>query len=98
MNDLVAYMNYGYAPLEGEHVFLKDHCHQPWVYAMQMYHFAVVRFAGIEDLKDKTILELGCGRGRGLLHLVLHLKPKRAIGIDLAAGSTAFCTDRYKEF
>jgi hypothetical protein len=63
-------MNYGYAALNDDGIYLKDHIHHPWVLSMQLYHHAVLSIANIKSLKDKTLLEVGSGRGGGLNFLM----------------------------
>ena len=79
----VTFMNYGYALTEGDKIYLKENKDDPWVYSMQLYNHAVVRFASINNLNVKRIAEVGSGRGGGISHITKILKPMEAIGIDL---------------
>jgi SAM-dependent methyltransferase len=70
-----AFMNYGYAPLDGP-VEIPD-------YGMALYDCV----AGRADLTGKEVLEVGCGRGGGTSFIYDQRKPGRMVGVDLAKGS-----------
>ena len=89
-------MNYGYAETKGDPIFLKEHAKDPWVCSMQLYNHAIVRFGGMSDMKNKTMAEVGSGRGGGISHLTTVLKPTKAYGIDLSPKNVEFCQERYK--
>ena len=90
-------MNYGYASLsEKDGIFLKEEKANPWVHSVQLYHHCVISLSQISSLKDKTMLEVGSGRGGGLMHVFKTLNPKHAYGVDLSPGNIDFCREAYK--
>lgn len=60
-------------------------------YALQLYH----RVASAADLRDKSVLEVGSGRGGGAAYIAKYLGPKRVHGVDLCPSSIAFCNEQY---
>lgn len=60
-------------------------------FRFQMYQYVVIKNGGLTDLKDKTLLETGCGRGGGLNYLSQILHPRHAIGVDHNAGQIDYC-------
>lgn len=68
-------MNYGY--LEDEHT-AED------LQGEELCRRLYLHVAGAIDLAGKTILEVGAGRGGGLVHVKQALSPKAAIGLDLS--------------
>ena len=46
-------------------------------FRFQMYQYVVIKNGGLTDLKDKTLLETGCGRGGGGV----------AVGVAVSEGS-----------
>ena len=74
------FMNYGYIPNkdEGEPIRPGEEIVQR--YPMQMYHF----LASKASLKDKTVLEIGSGRGGGAAYLAKTFQPQSYTGLDLA--------------
>jgi SAM-dependent methyltransferase len=86
-------MNYGYAPTEGKLECLtlqaKDEAER---YSIQLYDFVVSH----ESVKEKILLEVGCGRGGGASYITRYLGPKSYIGIDLSQNGIAFCNSYHK--
>jgi SAM-dependent methyltransferase len=56
-------------------------------YSMQMYHFVANKI----DLKGRSMLEVGCGRGGGLNYIKEHLNPRSVTGLDLNQKAINFC-------
>lgn len=91
-NRFLRFFNFGYEPLEGEEA--------PGPRLPRMFPnpdsarllFAVV---GDHDLRDRVVLEVGCGRGGNLGLLLEHAGIAHAIGTDLAFTSMAFCRRTY---
>jgi ubiquinone/menaquinone biosynthesis C-methylase UbiE len=81
----VLFMNYGYA----EHDSMID-LHPDMEknrYSVQLYH----HLGSSVDLKDKSIVEIGSGRGGGLAYINKAFSPATAIGIDLNQEAVKFC-------
>ena len=76
--------NYGFAPAEGE---------GPERFQHQMYLELVKLAAASGRIQAETsLLEVSCGRGGGLAHLVAHWPgPVRAVGIDIAPSAIRAC-------
>jgi ubiquinone/menaquinone biosynthesis C-methylase UbiE len=80
------FMNYGYVPLTGEYPgFEVANGHER--IPAQMYHYV----ASGADLRDRDLLEVGCGRGGGaaLVHQVFGCRS--TTGLDLSPQAIAFC-------
>ena len=89
-NAEVLFMNYGYHDPK-EHVELNN-ADEPNRYSVQLYH----RLAKTVDVKDKDIVEVGCGRGGGLSYIANRFSPASAFGVDLDARAAKFATSFYK--
>ena len=76
-------MNYGYAPLSDESFLTLDAADEINRYPIQLYHYLATKvpFEGLE------VLEVGSGRGGGAAYLKKYLKPKKIIGLDIAANA-----------
>lgn len=88
-NTEVIFMNYGYS---------KDNCKielsetdEKNRYSIQLYHFVSTAV----DIKGKTILEVGCGRGGGLSYINRYLSPQSVTGVDLNKKAINFCCANY---
>jgi ubiquinone/menaquinone biosynthesis C-methylase UbiE len=82
--------NYGYGPAEAEAT-----AYGPQEkYQLQLYREMA---KGLEDIawKDKTILEVGCGRGGGLHFLFQLLQPGHTTGIDFSQNAISDCQSHY---
>jgi len=53
-------------------------------YSLQLYHFMAERGLPKDTLQGKTVLEVGCGRGRGSAYVARAFKTRRYVGMDLA--------------
>jgi ubiquinone/menaquinone biosynthesis C-methylase UbiE len=81
-----AFMNYGYAPLEGADGQLAGaDVPEDDRYGLQLYG----RVAGAVDLAGKDVLEVGCGRGGGAAFVFERFGPRSMTGIDLAKTAIA---------
>ena len=76
-NAEVLFMNFGYSsPDQNVDLDPKD---EPNRYSIQLYH----QLATAVDLKDKSLLEIGSGRGGGLSYVASNFPLKSAMGVDL---------------
>jgi len=86
------FMNYGWASLEPGRQPLQlrpeDETNR---YCIQLYH----RVAAAVDLRDKAVLEVGCGRGGGASYVARYLAPRAMTGLELASKAVAFCQQYY---
>lgn len=79
-SDLV-FLNYGYEYLDSNKEPLQlNEIDEKERYCLQLYHTTVADV----DLKNKNILEVGCGRGGGASYITRYLKPKSYIGLDMS--------------
>jgi ubiquinone/menaquinone biosynthesis C-methylase UbiE len=86
----ILFMNYGYndpeVKIELEHEFEKNR------YSIQLYH----RLANAIDLKGKSLVEIGCGRGGGLAYIAKRFSTSTSLGIDLDRRAARFGNNHYK--
>ncbi|MDO9152191.1 MAG: class I SAM-dependent methyltransferase [Paludibacter sp.] len=88
-NKEITFMNYGYHdPSELIELDSRDENNR---YSIQLYH----RLAKMADIKDKNIVEVGCGRGGGLAYITNRFKPVTALGIDLDSKAVKFGNANY---
>lgn len=82
------FMNYGFAPInsEGEKLPLgeDDEKHRLQI---QLYHHVV----NAVELKDKDVLEIGCGKGGGASYLMRYLEPRSLTAVDFSKIAIDFC-------
>jgi len=90
-NAEVIFMNFGYSK-DNNKIDLKEEDEKNR-YSAQLYHLV----ASGTDLKDKNILEVGCGRGGGLSYVNRYFKPATVTGVDLNNKAIEFCNKYYKE-
>jgi len=88
-NSAVAFMNYGYAPVEDGHASAGAGEER---FGLALY----AAVAGAAELADKDVLEVGCGRGGGSAFVFEHLHPGRLTGVDLARSAVRRCRRRYE--
>lgn len=70
-------MNYGFCNNQALDLLPGE---EPYRYPLQLYRHVI---EGV-DLRAKVILEAGCGRGGGLMHIHNHCHPSFSVGIDLS--------------
>ncbi len=87
----VIFMNYGYS--KAKHKIILSEKDEKNRYSIQLYNLVA---SGI-DIKDKDILEVGCGRGGGLSYISRNLTPKSLTGVDLNNKAIKFCQNNYPE-
>lgn len=85
----VLFMNFGYADEHPEiKLEFKDEYNR---YSIQLYH----HLASAVGLKNKDVVEIGCGRGGGLEYITRQFSPDSAVGIDLNKQAIAFCNRHF---
>lgn len=57
---------------------------------IQLYHYLVCDFAGLEAMSGKSLLETGCGRGGGLHYIASRMTPEYTIGLDISDRQVRF--------
>jgi SAM-dependent methyltransferase len=87
-----AFMNYGYASLEGSHGVGPRTDGDPDAYGIQLYD----RIARSGDLREADVLEVGCGRGGGTAFVFDQHHPRSMVGLDLARSAIARCRRQHK--
>jgi ubiquinone/menaquinone biosynthesis C-methylase UbiE len=60
--------------------------------AIQLYHHV----SAAVDLRNASVLEVGCGRGGGAAFLSRRLEPSEYIGLDISKATTAFCNEIHR--
>ena len=87
----ITLMNYGYSD-NGRKIDLPADL-EPDRYSIQLYHHITRNI----DIRNKALIEIGCGRGGGLLYIVKRWAPESAIGIDISKAFIKFCNRHFKE-
>ncbi|MFH2094736.1 MAG: class I SAM-dependent methyltransferase [Bacteroidota bacterium] len=90
-NAEILFMNFGYSSKDRD-IQMSDH-DSPDRYSVQLYR----HLADEADLRDKDIVEIGCGRGGGLSYIARNFSPLSAKGIDLDRQAVSFCNSHYTE-
>jgi ubiquinone/menaquinone biosynthesis C-methylase UbiE len=86
-------MNLGYVWPEDEKPPVLNPQDEPDRLCIQLYH----RLASEVDVKGKTVLEIGCGRGGGAAYIAKYLGPKSIVGLDASKEGLAHCRRAHKE-
>jgi len=90
--DAFDFLNYGYAPIHSEEERLvldeQDEIHR---LSIQLYHHV----ATAVPIRDKKVLEVGCGRGGGSAYIMRYLQPKGVVGVDLSRKNIQLCRRRH---
>jgi SAM-dependent methyltransferase len=85
------FMNYGYVPSAQEPALQLAPTFTNQPLPLQMYHFLALR----QPLQNKTVLEVGSGRGGGAHYLATHHQPARYVALDLAQNAIDLCRSLY---
>lgn len=85
----ILFMNYGYEDIT-EIIDLNPE-DEPNRYSIQLYH----RLAKAVEMKNKDIVEIGCGRGGGLAYITKRFNPANSLGIDLNQTAAEFGNSHY---
>ncbi len=88
-NAQVLFMNYGFSDKD-QNIPMSEQ-DEPNRYSIQLYH----HLASETDIKNKDILEIGCGRGGGLNYITENFLPASAKGVDLDKIAVSFCNNHY---
>lgn len=83
-----AFMNYGYAPDDGEPPLDLDPADEPDRLCIGLY----ARTLAGADLRGRDVLEVGSGRGGGAQWVALRHGPRRTVGLDFSAAAVALST------
>lgn len=89
-NAEITFMNYGYD--DSSQKVILDQDDEPNRYSIQLYH----RLASAVELKNKNIVEIGCGRGGGLAYVTKTFSPLNSLGIDLESRAVDFANKYHK--
>ncbi len=81
------FMNYGYADDDRKLALVLRPEDEPFRFSIQLYAKAVSEV----DLKDKDLLEVGCGRGGGGTFLIRYHEPRAYTGVDLSESAVRWC-------
>jgi len=86
-DDAFKFMNYGYhAP--GFNPVLQEFDENER-FPIHLYHHVATQI----NIADKTMLEVGSGRGGGASYLTRYLNPKSYVGIDISEAAVSLCND-----
>lgn len=88
-NAEILFMNFGYC--EKDKDIPMDENSKGDRYSVQLYHHLAIA----TEIKNKDIVEIGCGRGGGLAYITKNFSPATAIGIDLDKQAADFCNRHY---
>merc|ERR1719158_232041 len=90
----VRFMNYGFDSSDGE-FDLADLAADPNKYSAQLYYFVATGAMKV-DLRNRRVLEIGCGRGGGCNFIQSRLKPKEVVGLDFSSENIAKANEQFK--
>ena len=86
------FLNYGYLPNENEQHAVVE---LP-KYTLNRNHInLILETIGTCDLAQRTVLDVGCGRGGTISVMADYFQPKQLVGMDLSANAIAFCKRNY---
>lgn len=89
-NAEILFMNYGYSNADQQVDLLPEE--EPNRYSIQLYHL----LASSVDIRGKSLVEIGCGRGGGLSYIFKKFNPAEALGIDLDKTAVNFNNKFYQ--
>jgi ubiquinone/menaquinone biosynthesis C-methylase UbiE len=86
------FMNYGYVPLNASEDNLKLNPEdEPHRYAIWLYW----QLLQAVEVRDRRVLEVGCGRGGGSAFIRNYLSPLEVVGADYSKRAVALCNRRH---
>ena len=88
----VYFMNYGYAPHDGQTLSLHGDDQENHIY-IQLYHDV----AAAVDLTGLDVMEMSCGRGGGASYIKRYLSPRSVVAVDRTETAMAFCKRHHVE-
>ena len=88
-----AFMNYGFDYDNKSNEPLLSDEDEEYRYCIQLYHHTVEKLA----VQDKTVLEVGSGRGGGTSYIARYLNPKKITGIDYSKNAITLCNRIHNE-
>lgn len=88
----VNFMNYGYAPVNGDSPVTLKKEDESNRFCIQLYDHVVREV----DLENKRVVEVGSGRGGGADYIARYYKPVKYTGVDISSGVIDFCNKFYK--
>ena len=90
-NAEVLFMNYGYNDSR-EKLNLGEQ-DLPNRVSIQLYHL----LASAVEIRDKDVVEVGCGRGGGISYIGRCFSPNTTLGVDLDKKAVSFCNRHYQQ-
>lgn len=84
------FMNYGYC----DPLLTTYPCNRPEGLCIDLYRKVV----SSTNLRNKLILEVGCGRGGGIAYINRHYAAGWSTGMDLSQRAVDFCRQRYSDY
>lgn len=88
-NAEILFMNFGYS--NGNQGISLDEPDELNRYPIQLYHHLVSTI----KIKNKDVVEIGCGRGGGLFYITKNFSPASAKGVELNKKAVTFCNQHY---
>ena len=86
-------MNYGFASADERAPLALLQSDEPNRYSIQLYHAVV----GDCDLRGRSVLEVGSGRGGGASFVARYHGPVALVGVDFSPAAVAFSTRVHRE-
>lgn len=80
--------------VDGERVIEEHYLDSPERYLIYLFHIVTYRFA-LKWLKDRDVLDYGCGSGYGTHFVAPHCR--HITGVDISAAAVAYASDRYHQ-
>jgi SAM-dependent methyltransferase len=80
--------------VDGERVIEEHYRDSPERYLIYLFHIVTYRFA-LNWLKDRDVLDYGCGSGYGTHFVAPHCR--HITGVDISADAVAYATERYHQ-
>jgi ubiquinone/menaquinone biosynthesis C-methylase UbiE len=90
-DEIVNFMNYGYADLNGNKLKELNNEDEQNRYCIQLYDHVVNKV----DLENKEVVEVGSGRGGGADFISRYYRPETYTGIDISEDVIKFCNRNY---
>jgi len=88
------YMNYGFSVInENDAVPVLDESDEESRLSFQLYH----HLAGEIDLQNKSVLEVGSGRGGGARMIKKYHGPEKVVGLDYSGQAISLCNRKFKQ-